>query len=347
MSENRTFFRDTVERILADTCDKPQIDEAENGVLPRALYDALVENGITAMLVPEDQGGIGASLGDAAVILRAAGEAAAPGPLLETMVGQLLLARAGLEQSAGLVSLVFVDDLAVPATGATSWADAALHDVPWASAVDKVLAVARGENGARLVVTSAADWTVATRPDAAGEPRDSLAAAAIPVQVFDLDDYDELLRTAAILRAAQMHGAIDWSFRRSVEYSGERKQFGREIAKFQAIQQMLAELAGHVLASSSIVEAAAEGGAPALVAAARSRVGDAADAAIGICHQVHGALGFSLEYSLNARTRRLMAWRNDYGSVLYWRRTLAAGFSGLTRETFWPAVADSGLQQVS
>lgn len=345
MNENRIFFRDTVERILADTLDKPDIDAAENGVLPARLFDALVENGITLMLVPEDQGGIGASIGDAAAILRAAGEAAAPGPLLETMLGQLLLARAGFTPADGLVSLVFVDDVDLPAQGASAWQGAALHGVPWSGAVDTILAIGRTANGASLVVSKAADWTAENRSDAAGEPRNALSAAALPVQVARLEDYDELLRTAAILRGAQSLGAIEWSFRRSVEYAGERKQFGRELSKFQAIQQMLAELADHVLASAGLLEAAAEGCSPALIAATRSRLGDAADAAITICHQVHGALGFSLEYGLNARTRRLMAWRDDFGSVLYWRRTLVGGFAGLSGEAFWPAVSDAGLEQ--
>lgn len=344
MSENRTFFKDTVERILADTLDKNDIDAAEERRLPASLYDALIENGITMMLMPEDQGGIGASVADAAVILRAAGEAAAPGPLLETMLGQTLLAQAGLDPVDGLLSLIFVDGLAVPGEGATQWTDAAIHDVPWSEAVSHVLVVARAEaGGARVIVTQASEWTVTASFDAAGEPRDSLAAASIAAEVAPLGNYDELLRTAAILRGAQILGAIDWSFRRSVEYAGERKQFGREISKFQAIQQMLAELADHVLASAGITEAAAEGLNASLVAAARARLGDAADATITIAHQVHGAIGFSLEYALNSRTRRLMAWRDDFGSVPYWRRTLAKDFAGLTREAFWPAVSDAGL----
>jgi acyl-CoA dehydrogenase len=341
MSENRGFFRDTVERILANTLDKADIDAAEDRVLPTALCDALVENGITLMLVPEGRGGIGADVGDAAIVLRAAGDAAAPGPLLETMLGQMLLAAAGLDLADGLLSVVFVDRLDVPGEGA--WTDAAIHDVPWSQAVGQILVVARTDAGARLVVTQANDWTVTPVRDAAGEPRDSLEAASIPVTSAMVGDYDALLRTAAILRGAQMLGGIEWSFRRSVEYAGERKQFGREISKFQAIQQMLAELADHVLASASIVEAAAEGMNASLIAAARSRLGDAADATITITHQVHGAMGFSLEYALNSHTRRLMAWRDDFGSVLYWRRTLAKDFSGLTREAFWPAVSDAGL----
>lgn len=345
MNEHRSFFRDTVERILADTLDKADIDAAENRRLPKRLYDALVENGITLMLVPEEQGGIGASNGDAAAILRAAGEAAAPGPLLETMLGQYLLALAGLELSDGLLSLVFVDTLSVPECG--QWADAALHDVPWAETVDQVLVIARTTQGARLLVTQASDWTVTPGHDAAGEPRDSLTSTSIAVTTAELDAYDDLLRLAAVLRGAQILGAIEWSFRRSVDYAGERKQFGREISKFQAIQQMLAELADHVLASSGITEAAAESLSPSLIAATRSRLGDAADATITITHQVHGAIGFSHEYALNARTRRLMAWRDNFGSVLYWRRTLASSFVNQTRESFWPAIADAGLQKIA
>jgi len=343
MSEHRAFFRETVERILADTLDKADIDAAEQRQLPSRLYEELTGNGITLMLVPEERGGIGASVADAAAILRAAGEAAAPGPLLETMLGQQLLARAGLDLADGLISLVFVEDTPVPEPGATEWIGAELHDVPWPEAAEQVLVAARTAAGGRLLVTRAADWSVIAGRDAAGEPRDSLRADRIAVQVLEMPGYAEILRTAAVLRGAQSLGAIEWAFRRSVEYAGERKQFGREISKFQAIQQTLAELAGHVLAARVITEAAAERPNPSLIAAARSRLGDAIDAAISITHQVHGALGFSLEYALNARTRRLMAWRDDFGSTLFWQRSLGQQFTGLDGDAFWPAVSDAGM----
>jgi len=344
MSENRSFFRDTVERILADTLDKADIDAAEERrLLPAALHDALTENGITLMLVPEDQGGIGATLGDTAEMLRLIGDAAAPGPILETIIGQRLLADAGLEVTPSLLSLVFVEDGPQLPRDATQWQQAAAYDVPWAQAVEQIIIVARDGEGGRLIVSQAADWTVGPGADAAGEPRDTLTATSLPVTIALLPDYDAALQMAATLRGAQILGAIQWALRRSVEHAGERKQFGREIGKFQAVQQMLAELAGHVLASSAITEAAAEGQTSGLVAAARSRLGDAADAAITISHQVHGAIGFSLEYALNARTRRLMAWRDDFGSVLYWRRALGTRFNTLDRETFWFGVSDAGL----
>jgi acyl-CoA dehydrogenase len=339
MNENQSFFRDTVERILVDTIDKSQTDLAESRQLPAAYFDALIENGITQMLLPESDGGIGATLGDAADILRAAGHAAAPGPLLETMLGQQLLVSGGLQAADGLLSLVFLDDVSGP--DGTVWKHAAIHDVPWSEAVEKVLAVVRVGDRARLIVSEAADWTVVPRSDAAGEPRDTLTASSIDVIVKDVGKFDAWLRAAAILRGAQTLGCAEWAFQRSVEYVGERKQFGRKIGEFQAVQQMLAELAGHILASGCIVEAASEGGNATLIASARSRLGDATDAAIAISHQIHGALGFSHEYALNARTRRLMAWRDDFGSVGYWRRALGSEFAGLGQDRLWPAITDA------
>ena len=339
MNENRAFFRETFERIVMDTIGKPEIDMAENRQLPAAYFDALVENGITQMFLPETSGGIGASLGDGADILRAAGYVAAPGPLLETMLGQQLLVRGGLQTADGLLSLVFLDE--VSGLDGSVWTGAALHDVPWPEAVKKVLVVVREGDKARLIVSEADGWTILPGADAAGEPCDSLTNSSMEVVVKDVGDFDGWLRAAAILRGAQMLGCAEWAFQRSVEYAGERKQFGRKIGQFQAIQQMLAELAGHILASSCIVEAAAEEGNPILIASARSRLGDATDAAIAISHQIHGALGFSREYALNARTRRLMAWRDNFGSVGYWRRALASEFAGLDRDGFWPAITDA------
>lgn len=328
MSENRAFFRETVERILADTLDQNAIEATERRVPPAALYAALAENGVTWMLVPEDKGGIGADMGDAVAILRAMGAAAAPGPILETLLGNKLLAEAGLAPVEGLIALAFAED------GATT-----LHDLPWGGLADHILIV----TPAGLSLSAATGWTVTPGLDAAGEPRDTLTNGPATAAAFTPFDTKAALGAAAILRAGQILGAVEWTLARSIDYAGERKQFGREISKFQVVQQMLAELADHMLASAVLTEAAAESLSTPMIAAARSRLGDAADAAIATSHQVHGAMGFSREYALNHRTRRLMAWRDDYGSVLAWRRALAGTFVACSREGFWPAVSDAGL----
>jgi acyl-CoA dehydrogenase len=271
------------------------------------------------MLVPEELGGIGADIGDAVAILRSLGEAAAPGPIVETMLANALLARSGHDAVKGVISLSFAQD-----------ADRRFHNVPWGGVSDHLLVVTPQRVGLFTGGISVDDQGL----DAAGEPRDTISITADGI--WRDCDTSCALETAAVMRAGQILGAIEWTLARTVEYAGERKQFGREIAKFQVVQQMLAELAGHVLASSGVTEAAAEMPTAQLVAAARSRLGDAADAAIGVGHQVHGALGFSKEYALNHRTRHLMAWRDDFGSVPFWRRRLASSLTGCGRDGLWP-----------
>ena len=348
MSETQAFFRETAERVLADSVSERDAEAVESRKLPEALFAALEETGILTMIAPADVGGVDASLADTAAILQAAGAAAAPGPLLETLLGRSLLARSGAEAAAGPLTLVFWPEADGPLPGDRLWPQPpVLHDVPWGGLVERLLIIAPSARGVRIIASQPAAWTIEPGADAAGEPRDRLSAANLPVQVTEIADagFDELCRTAAVMRAAQLVGALEWCFHRSAEYVMERKQFGRELGKFQAVQQMLAELADNALAAAAITDAAAASPSRALVASARSRIADAADAAITIAHQVHGAIGFSREYALNHRTRRLMAWRDDYGSVHHWRRGLAEEFVGLTRDAFWPAVADAGLSQ--
>ena len=332
MSEHRAFFRETVERILADTLDQNAIEACAHRRFPTALHTALAENGIPLVLVPEAAGGVGGDVGDALAVMRAAGAAAAPGPILEGIVANALLACAGAPLALGPVALTFAETVEGP-----------FHDVPWGGQADQMMLVTPNGDGTRIAIGPVQGWTVAEGTDTADEPRDTLSGGGFAsTHALDMR-FADALGLAAILRAGQILGAIEWTLTRAIDYAGERAQFGRPIAKFQAVQQMLAELADHALASAGITEAAAQGMNQTLIAAARSRLGDAADAAIAIGHQVHGAIGFSREYALNHRTRRLMAWRDDFGSVPEWRRALAAGLVGCSRESFWPAVSDAGL----
>lgn len=331
MSNNQEFFRETMERILRDATSNMAMGVSTPRALPMPLFGALAENGILAMLASEKAGGIGASLSETMAIMRAAGDAAAPGPLLETILANSLLGEAGRPLANGPVTLALLPE-GLPQDGAPL----ALQ-LPWAGLVETILLVAPTENGTIVTETSPSTWQIAGGEDAAGEPSDIISAPAdVMAGRFTIDlSFDEILRRASILRAGQMLGAMEWTYRRSVEYAMERQQFGREIGKFQVVQQMLADLADHVLAATVLLEAAAESHSLMMAGAARSRLADATDCAITVSHQVHGAMGFSVEYALNHRTRRLMAWRDTYGSVPYWRRAVGTVLAGSNRETLW------------
>jgi acyl-CoA dehydrogenase len=154
---------------------------------------------------------------------------------------------------------------------------------------------------------------------------------------------DQAHQTAALLNAARITGAIRWVFERTTTYATERIQFGKPIGKQQAVQQMLAFLADHMLAGTAITDAAAANPSPRLIAAARARLGEASDCAIEVGHQVHGAIGFTREYALNYRTRNLMLWRDQYGSVLEWKANLARLFIGVGRDELWPAITGDSV----
>ena len=124
-----------------------------------------------------------------------------------------------------------------------------------------------------------------------------------------------------------------------------RSAFERPIAKFQAVQHNLARLAGEYAAANAAANSAAyalsEEGTPddALfveVASAKIRVGQAAHEGGMIAHQVHGAIGFTMEHILHRYSHRLWSWRNDYGDENAWASRLGATFAAEGADAMWP-----------
>ena len=162
----------------------------------------------------------------------------------------------------------------------------------------------------------------------------------------DLDPA-KLTLIAAAARTQQMAGALERILDQSVQYSLDRSQFGRPIAKFQAVQQNLAALAGEVAAASAAADGASEAIAEhgiasditaAQVAIAKIRVGDAAGSGAAIAHQVHGAMGFTYEHTLHHSTRRLWGWREEFGNETLWAERLGHMVAAAGADGLWPFV---------
>ena len=99
--ELRNILADQVERLLGDLSDKPILEKAEDGEWPQTLWQAVEENGLTRVLVPEDLGGVGGSWADAEAVMRAAGRHQAPVPLCEGILAGWLLSAAGIPMPDG------------------------------------------------------------------------------------------------------------------------------------------------------------------------------------------------------------------------------------------------------
>jgi len=152
-----------------------------------------------------------------------------------------------------------------------------------------------------------------------------------------------------VMRAMQMAGAADRVLATTVEYSKQRVQFGRPISTFQAIQQMLAELASCVAATIASAEAAArdadEGGLAEggrfSIAAAKSQASDLAHRIAAIAHQSMGAMGFTYEHVLHHYTRRLWVWRRDFGSETFWGGRIGSAYAKAGPEALWSSLSAS------
>ena len=348
MNETAPILAQMVDRLFADHVDMALLASVNEGHWAQELWTLVEQQGLPWALVPEEQGGMAASFHDAFVIAHAAGQHRAPVPLSETMAAGWLLAKAGLKLPAGPLTLAEVpsgDNCQLERSGADWRLSGSIHRVPWGRVANSVVLTLR-HDGKTLIVLAARDGAVIERAaNLAGEFRDTLTFRDHPVEVAPWNHVftdDPVAVLGATMRCGQMAGALADVLARSVVYVGERQQFGRPIGKQQAVQQNLAILAEEVAATEAAAEAAFlafdRGDPEFLVAVAKVRAGIAVSQAVGIAHQVHGAIGFAREHPLHASTLRLMSWRTEFGGDRRWavalgRRVIAKGADG-----FWPHI---------
>ncbi len=144
----------------------------------------------------------------------------------------------------------------------------------------------------------------------------------------------------AFARSAQIAGALDAALARSVSYANARRQFGRALGRFQAVQQSLAAFACEAAAANCAAMGAAQaldrGGATFEIAAAKLRANRAAGVGTTVAHQVHGAIGFTQDYPLHPLTRRLWQWRSEFGNDAHWAGVLGREVAARGADAFWP-----------
>jgi len=342
MNELQTILSDSIAKLLGDHVNKDVIQRAEEGQWPAELWEALVQNGMTRILVPEAQEGAGANWEDAHVVLKAAGEHSAPVPLAEAILAGFILGRAGIAMPEGVVT-VMEGDFKLESGRLSGVARA----VPWGRNATHAVTVVESGWGVETVLAPLQYARIDKDRNVAREPRDTLTFDHVVVDTAWAGLPGNAVKLyGALTRSIQMAGALDYLTRASVQYANERTQFGKPIGKFQAIQQQLAVLstqsaavgiaAAHAAARADKVSS---GDAAAFeIAVAKVRADDASSAATSIAHQVHGAIGFTYEHGLHFATRRLWSWRAEFGSGAEWADWL--GRETITRgaDKLWPYV---------
>ena len=297
---------DEFSRALAGLCPPERVREIEaagvggdtDSGLAR-IWQEIDALGYTDALTPADQGGSGLSLADVEGLLRAAGAAALPYPLADTMLARTLLRAAGQAVPEGPIALA----QALPGPGGLRCAPA-----PGAGLARSVLV--HRDDCLLLVAAPAASDPGIFRPSASATPVWTESPPIIG-RVTLPDEAVLAWRNAA--DAAGIAGAMQAVLDRCIAFVGERQQFGRALGRFQAIQQEISVVAEQVASTAMAARLACASGAvfpdPSLAACARLRACEAIPVVCAIAHAIHGAIGITEELALGIYTTRLHEWR--------------------------------------
>ncbi|MED5359848.1 MAG: acyl-CoA dehydrogenase family protein [Pseudomonadota bacterium] len=343
MSELREILGETVTRLFSDLCKKDLLEKCDSGEWPADLWATVEENGLTRPLLPEDKGGVDAGWQAAYVILHAAGRYAAPIPLAETILAGWLLDQAEMDVPEGVLSIVPNSANVVVTAGAIT--GSALN-VPWASRADHLVGVARVNDGLSVYLASNASIKVKADHNIARDPRDCVSFnGTVEVTAAPAEFTSETVALyGAMVRSAQMAGALERIIEDTLQYTMDRTQFGKQIGKFQVIQQNMAmaaaEVAAAVMAAQNAYRAAEQGPPDFEAACAKVLAGEAAGMATDICHETHGAIGFTYEHHLHFFTRRLWSWRGEFGAESEWAEQLGRRAAARGADALWSDITE-------
>ncbi|HZN83138.1 MAG TPA: acyl-CoA dehydrogenase family protein [Mycobacterium sp.] len=290
MTEERELLRETVAALVDKHASPAAVREAmasERGY-DESLWKLLCEQvGAAALVVPEELGGAGGELADAAVVLEELGKALVPTPLLGTTLAELALLAADepdaetierLAEGTSIGTVVFDPGYVVNGD------------------VADVMIAADGQRVSR--------WTTVTSHRVDTMDLTRRLARVEPTGIKDIGADPGLADAAAILLAAEQIGAAAKCLELTVEYTKDRVQFGRPIGSFQALKHRMADLyvavqSARAVVNDAIAEPSATSAALARVAASEAFSKVAAEAV-----QMHGGIAITWEHDIQLYFKR-------------------------------------------
>ncbi|ORW09010.1 acyl-CoA dehydrogenase [Mycobacterium kyorinense] len=290
MNDERELLRETVAALVTKHASPEAVRaamESERGY-DESLWRLLCEQvGAAALVVPEEYGGAGGSLGDAAVVVEELGKGLVPTPLLGTTLAELALLAADKPDTDALENL---------AAGAAIGAVVFDPDYVVNGDIADVVIAADGEKLTRWTTFSA-------EPVAAMDPTRRLARV-IAQSTAPLGADPGLADTAAILLAAEQIGAAARCLELTVDYTKERVQFGRPIGSFQALKHRMADLYVAVQSARAVVNDAVAEPSPTSAALARVAASEAFSTVAAEGIQLHGGIAITWEHDMQLYFKR-------------------------------------------
>ena len=319
---------------------------------PAGVWKALNDVGLGRLTAPESAGGSGAGWAEAAELLRISAASGVAVPYAETdlVVGPLRRAARLDDACTGTATLAVVGP------------DGYARMVAWGGATDTVLFVRRvnDDDDDEVRTATAGGYEVTEAPTSGTGVVPARGVSAVPVADLTPPVDAEWTRVnsaaveaavlhGALARAVQCVGAAEGMLDASIRHTTERTQFGRALAAFQSVQNLVVDIAAEtVLARAAVEQAVADALATDLqgplsgfrVAVARSVVSQALAVAVGNAHQVHGAIGTTHEHALHRLTLPALQWRGEFGSAGFWEGLLADVVVAEAMDGAWPLIVE-------
>jgi alkylation response protein AidB-like acyl-CoA dehydrogenase len=327
-----------IDDVMADAAHHVQAKRSDPAVL-QEIWSQMGPLGLARLTGNAATGGSEAGWAEAATLLRTAAVNDVQLPFVEhDLLGGWLAERVGLPSTTKCTTIALVEP------GGTA------RSVAWTGMCDRILVVSRAADGrAQLAVASPQQARFVNEKSSTLLGRDvQFDCTTLQFTTIDTAAAEDLQLRGALARAVQMVGAMGWVVDAAVTHVNERKQFGRTLSQFQAVRSLLAEVAAEAALAAAAVTAAigivndadiaGTAFGAAAVAVAKSCTGHASEIVVRHGHQLHGAMGTTLEHGLHRYTNALLFWRNDFGSATYWDARLAKYATSGPSEELWQRI---------
>jgi alkylation response protein AidB-like acyl-CoA dehydrogenase len=350
LSESQEFLKASARTFFAGECPSTEMRRLmeTDTAYDAALWAMLTDQGYTGIIFPEEYGGVGLGKVELMLLMEEAGRALLPGPFFSTVVvaGSILNAIGTPAHKKKYLAPICRGELRATAAileAGASWNPQYVQlsatngkltgqklFVPDAAIADFILVLAR--NGVFVVDSKAPGLKISpmsgmdfTRKLYAVEFSNTSAEELGPIadipRAFDI-------ATAAL--AAELVGGMQRTLEITVEYAKTRKQFGKPIGMFQAVQHQCADMYLETESARSAVyyagwalEENAQDAAKA-VSIAKMYASDAARTVGNRGIQIHGGMGFTWENDLHLYYRRAKASETAFGDAAFHRERIAS-----------------------
>jgi alkylation response protein AidB-like acyl-CoA dehydrogenase len=349
LNESQEILKESARKFFAGECPigvVRQLMEGDTAFDP-SLWAKLTEQGYTGIIIPEEFGGVGLGIVELILLMEEAGRALLPGPFFSTvaLAGCVLQEAASYEQKKKYLTQISRGE----ARATVAFVEA---EASWDPAELQMAAINGRLNGEKLFVPDAAiaDWIIVIAKNgvflvdgkAPGVDITPMLGMDLTRKLYTLKFYDapaerlgdtsrlsRALNIATAALTAEMVGGMQRTLDITVEYAKTRKQFGKPIGIFQAVQHQCADMYLETESARSAAYYAAwalEVQAPdaaAAVSIAKIYASDVSRTVGNRGIQVHGGMGFTWENDVHLYYRRAKASETAFGDATYHRERLA------------------------